>query len=1462
MRARAAAVLAVLVGIVGALVVMPAARAIPPGGMTASAVGAMFRSYGDAGGHWTGGDSTVSVPLPDGRIAWLFSDTFLGTVNADGTRPRNTPMVNNTIVVQDGTALVATRHGGTAAAPQALVTPAASGEFFWVGDGTVENGALRVLYNSYRRTGGGSLDFTLTGTTLVTIALPGLTVTSITPLSLGSTIAWGSALLEDDGHTYIYGSSTVAGTRFGHLARVPAGGLGGAWQFWTGTGWSSTPAQAGRLLSGVGTGYSVDRIGSQYVLFTQENNLPFDPQYVAYTAPAPTGPFTGPIQLFAAPEQAAGSVTITYDGRLHRELARPGKLLASYNVNSLDNDANYADARLYRPRFVELDWPRPAPDPAAVPVAPGGFTASVDAAGTARLSWQPAARATQYRIHRRDVTAGQTHFARQSTPVTGTTADVGRLTSGHTYEFKVTGENQAGEGPFSAVATVTPQIAPPPAPSSVTATANASGRITVSWAPVPAAWTYEVSRRDVTDNEPEAGVVGRVDGSRTSHDSDNLEPGHVYAFTVTASHGGGTSPPSATVTATATYALPAAPTGLTATANTDGTIRLAWTAPGPDLWYWVYQRDVTAGEAGFTKFEYPVATGTTMTAGYLVHGHEYEYQVSAVNRGGEGPVSATARARSTYPAPAAPTGLTATPGNSEVALRWSYGSTDAWFNVYYRDVTAGETEFTPLPLPVTTCCAFSPGYLANGHEYEFKVTAITQGGESGASNLVRARPVAPLPGAVTALTAAANPDGTIHLAWTPPAGDDLWFEVWQRDVTAGQSNFTKLPLPVPTCCAFDAGALTNAHVYEFKVNAINGGGAGPQSNVARATSRINPPGAPTNLRGATAGDGSVNLDWDAPGPGGFYYWIHWRDVTAGQTTFTKGVYPTDQTNGRIGALVHGHVYEFKVTAENGGGEGPASATVRVTSVGGTPGSPSGLTATAGDGQVTLRWTASPTPNVYYWVYYRDTDVAGSSFRKLDLPVSGTSFTVGYLSNGHTYQFKVVATNASGDGPASNVASARPLPPRPAAPTGLTATAGNGQVTLRWTASSTANVYYWVEYRARGGNWQRLKYPVSACCSFTVGYLFNGTTYDFRVFATNLAGDSAASNTASARPLPPRPAAPTGLTATAGNSRVTLRWTASSTPNVYYWIEYRSTGGWQRLKYPVSSCCSFDVTYLVNNTTYQFRVFATNLAGDSSASNVVSARPVAPMPAEATNVTVTPGIEMVRISWTASPTPGVWYYVWYRNITVGAVVYRRYGPIAATSTGMWNLFTTGDVYEFKVSSYNSNGENVSTSEDFARTLPASAPNRKINTLNGANAIARAWILKVGITCRPDVRQTVCFGPPPSIKGNPITIGDYMFTPRSPASFDNMLVSDARLRFGLRLSHNLNYAVTRGPDLLRHEAVHSEQWADAPMAQLFITAYVAASAESLVRTGNEWCANRFETAANLYWGKYLSHNEESC
>jgi hypothetical protein len=92
-----------------------AAYADPPaGGMSGDALTTLFHTYGDTSGQWSGGDGAASVLLPDGRVVWLFSDTLIGPVNADHSRPRSAVLVNNSLVVQDGTALVSTRYGGTA----------------------------------------------------------------------------------------------------------------------------------------------------------------------------------------------------------------------------------------------------------------------------------------------------------------------------------------------------------------------------------------------------------------------------------------------------------------------------------------------------------------------------------------------------------------------------------------------------------------------------------------------------------------------------------------------------------------------------------------------------------------------------------------------------------------------------------------------------------------------------------------------------------------------------------------------------------------------------------------------------------------------------------------------------------------------------------------------------------------------------------------------------------------------------------------------------------------------------------------------------------------------------------------------------------------------------------------------------------------------------------------------------
>jgi hypothetical protein len=580
------------------------------------------------------------------------------------------------------------------------------------------------------------------------------------------------------------------------------------------------------------------------------------------------------------------------------------------------------------------------------------------------------------------------------------------------------------------------------------------------------------------------------------------------------------------------------------------------------------------------------------------------------------------------------------------------------------------------------------GFLTNGHTYEFKVTTTSQGGESTSSNTVQVTPQAPVPPKVTGLTATSNSDGTIRLTWTSPSGPGYSYDVYQRDVTAGEATFTKLPLPITSCCTMTAGYLIHNHVYEYKVRATNGR-VGPLSDPVQATARYSLPGAPQNLRGVSAGDGTIDLTWDAPGPGGFYYWIYSRDVTAGQA-FVKGIYPTDKTSISMGLLVNNHVYEFKVSADNQAGEGPTATPIQVTSRGGLPQPPSGLTATPSNGQAVLSWTASPTPNVLYNIYQRNR-TANGSWVKLPLPVSGTTMTAGLLNNGDTYEFKVTASNAAGDSAASNVASARPMPPLPQPPSGLTAAAGNGKVTLHWTASPTPNVLYWIEMRPAGATWTRLPYPVSTCCTFDVTLLANGTTYEFRLLANNLAGDSAPSNVASARPMPPLPQPPTNLTATSGDGRVTLRWTASPTPSVWYWIEIRPSGGaWTRLPYPVSTCCTFDVSMLWNGTTYDFLLRSTNLSGDSAPSNVATARPMPPMPQGSALLQGASLSNGVFLWWRPSPTPNVLYNVYLRNRSRNGSWSKLPLPVSGTQVTVQYL-NYREFYEFYVKAVNLSGE---------------------------------------------------------------------------------------------------------------------------------------------------------------------------
>jgi hypothetical protein len=117
---------------------------------------------------------------------------------------------------------------------------------------------------------------------------------------------------------------------------------------------------------------------------------------------------------------------------------------------------------------------------------------------------------------------------------------------------------------------------------------------------------------------------------------------------------------------------------------------------------------------------------------------------------------------------------------------------------------------------------------------------------------------------------------------------------------------------------------------------------------------------------------------------------------------------------------------------------------------------------------------------------------------LTLACSGASYSGGSSSNG----------GGSNGGGSQGTA--------PPVPTGLTATAGNQQVTLSWAASSGAASYYVKRGSVTGGPYAQIAAPTGT--SYVDTSLSNGTMYYYVVSALNSYGESANSTEASAMPV--------------------------------------------------------------------------------------------------------------------------------------------------------------------------------------------------------------------------------------------------------------------------------------------------------------------------------------------------------
>ncbi len=183
----------------------------------------------------------------------------------------------------------------------------------------------------------------------------------------------------------------------------------------------------------------------------------------------------------------------------------------------------------------------------------------------------------------------------------------------------------------------------------------------------------------------------------------------------------------------------------------------------------------------------------------------------------------------------------------------------------------------------------------------------------------------------------------------------------------------------------------------------------------------------------------------------------------------------------------------------------------------TPAAPTNVAAVVlSSTQVRVSWIDAATNESGYRV---ERSTNGTSFTEVAALAAGsTSFTNAGLAASTAYWYRVVATNDAGSATSGVVTVTTPASAaKPSAPTGLSATAtSSSRITLRWTDTASNESGFRIERSTDGVNFTQIGSVGANVTSAGSSGLSSNRRYYYRVRAYNAAGNSAYSNTASAR----------------------------------------------------------------------------------------------------------------------------------------------------------------------------------------------------------------------------------------------------------------------------------------------------------------------------------------------------------
>ncbi len=931
------------------------------------------------------------------------------------------------------------------------------------------------------------------------------------------------------------------------------------------------------------------------------------------------------------------------------------------------------------------------------PSTPTNFSASALSTSEISLTWSSVSDATSYDIYRSTSSSGTYSYLDSVTTRRYTDTD---LTSNKTYYYKIQAVNSAGSSPYSAIASATTYATF----SNLSAKAIGSGQIYLSWNSVSRTTSYIIHR--ATSYSGTYTELART--TSTNYTDGNLTSGRTYYYQVEAVNSSGSNSFSEIASTTATGS--SASTRITSD-RLAGNNRYETSAKiSQSGWDYSSYAIIVSGE------NYPDALCSAPLAS------KYNAPILLTSKAGLDPKTKAELSRLNVNHVFLIGGSGVIPFSAELEIK-NMGisvSRIAGNNRYETSFRVAQTlgnrdqaiiatggnfadalSIAPIAamkgIPILLTPQDSLPSILKQYLENIQSTYIV-GGTSAVSNRVLNQ--LPSPRRLSGTNRYETNSSILKEFANELNLGNCYLATGQSfpDALAGSALASLTNSPV----VLISNPLQAVTIKYFKDNnesinkLITFGGTSvvPQSvinNILTGTTSI--PSAPTNLTATAKSLSQIALSWSSVN-GATSYSIYRATSSGGTYSLLSTVTSTSYTNTGLKANT---TYYYKVRALSSAGSSPYSAVANAKTSISVPSVPSNFTASAkSSSQISLSWSAVSGATSYS--IYRATSSSGTY--SLLTTVTSTAYTNTGLAANTTYYYKIRAGNNAGSSSYSAVANATTFAAIiPSIPTNLTASAkSSSQIVLSWSAVSGATSYSIYRSTSSSGTYSLLTTVTST--AYTNSGLAANTAYYYKIRAVNSAGSSAYSATASATTnAGSKPPVPTKLTALAlSSTQIALSWTAVDGATSYSVYTSTSPSGIYGLVSTVSST-SYTNTDLAANTTYYYKVLASNSAGSSSYSSEVSATtyPAAPRDLTAT----ADSSSQITLTW--SKIDGATSYSIYRSSSSTGTYTSIIEGVPSetyTDTGL----SPKTAYYYKVKASNSIGSSDLSSEA-SDTTPA-------------------------------------------------------------------------------------------------------------------------------------------------------------